>query len=106
MTTSNIENAASRQVQAPAAEETEPKAPAQAAQKPAADRPYSPGLEGVIAAETASDMSMARTAGSSTVATRSVSSSRRARTVAWPSCCGPASGASLRAWFRSRSRSR
>ena len=55
-------------------------------------RPYSPGLEGVVAAESASVSSTARTAGCSTAATPSATSSstgpiRRSRT-----CSGPASG--------------
>ena len=45
MTTSNTENATSAKPEAAAATPAEPKAPA--------DRPYSPGLTGVIAAETA-----------------------------------------------------
>ncbi|MGA2512366.1 MAG: citrate/2-methylcitrate synthase [Candidatus Limnocylindrales bacterium] len=50
MTTSNIDTAASSQRGGPAAEAV---AAAPAEPKAAAERPYSPGLEGVIAAETA-----------------------------------------------------
>jgi citrate synthase len=48
MTTSNTETATSSKPQAPAADPAAPAAP-----KPLPDRPYSPGLTGVIAAETA-----------------------------------------------------
>ena len=53
MTTTNIETAASPKAEAPAAAApaTAPAAPAEP--KPAVERPYSPGLQGVIAAETA-----------------------------------------------------
>ncbi len=51
MTPSKTENAPSKQEDA-VAPSPEPK-PAPAPAKPVAERPYSPGLEGVVAAETA-----------------------------------------------------
>ena len=55
-------------------------------------RPYSPGLEGVIAGETSLSLSTASAAGCCTAATGSATSSRTARIRRSRTCCGPASG--------------
>ena len=65
---------------------------------PADNRPYSPGLEGVIAGETALSFIDGEAGGCCTAATPSASWSRPGRTARSPSCCGRASGTRRRGW--------